>query len=286
MKKNWMQGLSLALSVVLLIVAAAEWTALNGLRTELAESRQEADALEERLAEAETSLEEAEISLEAAWTDLNKPVPSIHFSNASLNTRDRMLTVDVCLELPDIEEYSVNIGLCRVGEPYRAAWNVFFLHRQEDGSYANTVTFYLDLDEGIEIRMEDNTILYSSDTMKTLLPVQPQYGRGSFHYSFSLQQFSLQDCIPILTDLEGQEIQVADGVCRLYRNGKLVAENREEDPIFSVPCAPGDHMRICYACTDEFGLRYEFPLREWVAQRWEDAVSYPISHCPTVIWPE
>ena len=279
MKKNWMQGLSLALSVVLLIAAIVQGNVLSGLRTELAESRQEADALEERLAETEALLETAQAVLD-------EPNPSIHFSNASLNTRDRMLTVDVRLELPNIEAYSVNIGLCHVGEPYGRAWNVFYLNRQEDGSYANTVTFCLDLDEGIEMRLEDNTVLYSSGTMKTLLPVQLQYGGGSWHYSFSLQQFSLLDCIPTLTDLQGQEVRVTDGVCRLYRNGKLVAENREEDPIFSVPCAPGDHMRINYACTDAFGLRYEFPMKEWVAQRWDDAVTYPMSTSPTVIWPE
>lgn len=194
MKKNWMQGLSLALSVVLLIAAIVQGNALSGLRTELAESRQEADALEERLAETEALLETAQAVLD-------EPNPSIHFSNASLNTRDRMLTVDVRLELPNIEAYSVNIGLCHVGEPYGRAWNVFYLNRQEDGSYANTVTFCLDLDEGIEMRLEDNTVLYSSGTMKTLLPVQLQYGGGSWHYSFSLQQFSLLDCIPTLTDL-------------------------------------------------------------------------------------
>lgn len=290
MKKNWMQLLSLALSVVLLIVAAVQGTALSGLRAELAESRQEADALEERLAETEASLKTAQAVLDG-------PDPSIRFSNASLNTQDRMLTVDIVAELPSAAGGYAHTGLCMAGEDYQSAWALCGLSQQADGTYVGTVTFPLDPDMDIELRLEDDTVLYSG-AVTALLPLQLKNGSTSWHYNASQQTFYLLDCVPTLTDLQGEEIQTPDGVCRVYRNGELIVEDqylRERDDMaedgspeegFAVPCAPGDHIRLSYVCTDEDGLCYEFPIGEWAAQQWDDAVSCPLSAIPTVTWIE
>lgn len=290
MKKSWMQRLSLALSVVLLIVAVVQGTALSGLREELKASRQELGALTERL-------DETEAALEAVRAIQNKAEPSVRFANASVDTENRMLTVDIVVELPDEEEYSPGIGFCQVGEPYRMAWKVDGLSRDEDGTYTMTATFPLDLEMGLELRLEDDTVLYSG-AVTALLPLQLKNGSASWHYNASQQTFYLLDCVPTLTDLQGGEIQPPDGVCRVYRNGELVVEDqylRERDDMaedgspeegFAVPCAPGDHIRLSYVCTDEDGLCYEFPIGEWAAQQWDDAVSCPLSAIPAVTWPE
>lgn len=290
MKKSWMQILSLALSVVLLIIVVAQWTVLNGLRTELADSRQELDALTERLNGAETVME----TMQAAQSE---EAPAVHFANVSVDTGDRMMTVDIIAELPGKAEGYAYIGLCMPGEAYRSAWSLCYLQRQADGTYAGSVTFPVDLDMDIELRLEDDTVLYSGP-VTALLPVQLKSGGASWHYNSTLEKFYLLDCVPVLTDPQGRETQVTGGVCRVYRNGEPVVEDQyfrepaeggedgDTEEGFIVPCAPGDHIRLCCVCTDEFGLRYEFPMGEWAAQRWDDAVACPLSSLPAVTWPE
>ena len=99
-------------------------------------------------------------------------------------------------------------------------------------------------------------------------------------------------------DIAGREVQAADGEFRVYRNGTLVFTGRQvpdstdvevngEIPDgVSLDCAPGDRIRISYACTDSFGLRYEFPFFERIAMRWDDMEELPVSYRPTVTWPE
>lgn len=290
MKKNWMQLLSLALSVVLLIVAVVQGTALGGLREELTASRQELDALTERL-------DETEAALEAVRAVQNKAEPSVRFANASLNAQDRMLTVDIVAELPSAAEGYVHTGLCMAGEDYQSAWTLCGLSQQADGTYTGTVTFPLAPDMDIELRLEDDTVLYSG-AVTALLPVQLKNGSASWHYNASQQKFYLLDCVPTLTDLQGAEIQTPDGVCRVYRNGKLavedpyrwergdMAEDGTPEEGFAIPCAPGDRIRLSYVYTDGDGLCYEFPIGEWAAQQWDDAVSCPLPAAPAVTWPE
>ena len=45
-------------------------------------------------------------------------------------------------------------------------------------------------------------------------------------------------------------------------------------------------MGLCYACTDDAGLRYEFPLFEILTWKWDGTERYPISGRPTVTWAE
>ena len=45
-------------------------------------------------------------------------------------------------------------------------------------------------------------------------------------------------------------------------------------------------MLLTYSCEDAFGLHYEFPVQELVALDWDDMRGYPVSHDPTVTWPE
>ena len=291
MKKNWMQMLSLALSAALLIVVVVQGAVIGGLREDLTDSHQALDALTERL-------DGTEAALEAAQAAQNKPAPSVRFANASVNVKDRMLTVDIIAELPDAEEYNTGIGFCQVGEPYRMAWKLDCLSRNEDGTYGMTTIFPLDLEMGLELRLEDDTVLFSSESVAELLPVQFRYGGTSWHYNSQEEKFYQCDWSADLMDPAGNEVQASDGEFRVYRNGTLVFTGRQMPDNIRVEadgevldsvgldCAQGDCMRLCYACTDAFGLRYEFPIFEKRAMRWDHTEEMPLSGRPIVVWPE
>lgn len=53
--------------------------------------------------------------------------------------------------------------------------------------------------------------------------------------------------------------------------------NGEPCESVGIDCTEGDRMRLCYACTDDDGLRYEFPLSEILTQKWDGTERCPIS---------
>lgn len=290
MKRNWLQTATLVLCAVLLAVTLEQKQEITDLRVQAAEEHQAAEELAGRLEETDAALQ--------SLRESQRPV-SVSFANPVVNTKDRTLTVDVVAELPGKEEYSFGIGLCRVGEPYRMAWKRESLSRREDGTYAGTVSFPVEPGMGLELRLEDDTVLFSSDSISELLPLQLEYGGTSWHYSSEEQIFYQCDWGVGLTDPAGNEVRAQDGEFRVYRNEALVFTGRqmpdninvevEGEPFsysISLDCVPGDRMRLCYACTDDFGLRYEFPLFEKIAMRWDDMEEAPLSRRPAVTWPE
>ena len=128
-----------------------------------------------------------------------------------------------------------------------------------------------------------------------------QFGQGgpSIHFNSEEQKLYLCDFDVHLVNLAGGETQGRDGKFRVYRNGKLVFTGKKAadsgfdllvngEPCESVgiDCTEGDRMRLCYACTDDAGLRYEFPLFEILTWKWDGTERYPISGRPTVTWAE
>ena len=291
-KRHWKLAVLVLVLAVQAVAIGALWGQVNGLRTELADTREGAADLEERLEVADAALRE----LQAARAQQS---PSARFENPVVNTQSRMLTVDIVAQVPDVHAPSLDIGFCHVGEPYSMAWKLDALSPHADGvTYTGTVTFPLDLDMGLELRLEDDTVLYSSETIAPLLPLQMQSGGSGFHYSYELRQLSLLDFWVELVSPSGEEAEAASGAFRLYRNGSLIHTIREtaDRPMLDVDgtvqdgvaisCAPGDRVRLTYVCTDGFGLRYEFPLYEQEAMRWDDLEECPLSRTPTLTWPE
>ena len=186
-KRHWkLVVLVLALAVQAVAIGTL-WSQLNSLRTELADTREGAAALEERLKAADAALQE----LQAAQA---QQPPSARFENPVVNTQSRVLTVDIVAQVPDVHEPSLSIGFCCVGEPYSLAWKLDTLSPHADGvTYTGTVTLPLDLDMGLELRLADDTVLYSSETIAPLLPLQVRSGGSGFHYSYELRQLSLLD---------------------------------------------------------------------------------------------
>ena len=282
LKRNGVGLAAILCCCVLGVLLAQQSGQLQGLR-------QENDALTTRLDDAE-KVEEPEVPAAA---------PSARILASSVDPETRMLTLETAAEVPGLEDYYVDIGLCQPGEAYRMAWQWASLKQQADGTYAGTLTFPLDLDRGLELRSADDTVLFSSGSITDLLPLRLDSEGTSYHFNSEEQKFYVCDFDVQLADPAGGEAQGRDGEFRLYRNGKLVFTGKKAadsgfdllvngEPCESVgiDCTDGDRMRLCYACTDDAGLRYEFPLSEILTQKWDGTERYPISGRPTVTWAE
>lgn len=282
LKRNGVGLAAILCCCVLGVLLAQQSGQLQGLR-------QENDALTTRLDDAE-KVEEPEVPAAA---------PSARILASSVDPETRMLTLETAAEVPGLEDYYVDIGLCQPGEAYRMAWQLASLKQQADGTYAGTLTFPLDLDRGLELRSADDTVLFSSGSITDLLPLRLDSEGTSYHFNSEEQKFYVCDFDVQLADPAGGEAQGRDGEFRLYRNGKLVFTGKKAadsgfdllvngEPCESVgiDCTEGDRMRLCYACTDDAGLRYEFPLSEILTQKWDGTERYPISGRPTVTWAE
>ena len=282
LKRNGVGLAAILCCCVLGVLLAQQSGQLQGLR-------QENDALTTRLDDAE-KVEEPEVPAAA---------PSARILASSVDPETRMLTLETAAEVPGLEDYYVDIGLCQPGEAYQMAWQWASLKQQADGTYAGTLTFPLDLDRGLELRSADDTVLFSSGSITDLLPLRLDSEGTSYHFNSEEQKFYVCDFDVQLADPAGGEAQGRDGEFRLYRNGKLVFTGKKAadsgfdllvngEPCESVgiDCTEGDRMRLCYACTDDAGLRYEFPLSEILTQKWDGTERYPISGRPTVTWAE
>ena len=282
LKRNGVGLAAILCCCVLGVLLAQQSGQLQGLR-------QENDALTTRLDDAE-KVEEPEVPAAA---------PSARILASSVDPETRMLTLETAAVVPGLEDYYVDMGLCQPGEAYRMAWQWASLKQQADGTYAGTLTFPLDLDRGLELRSADDTVLFSSGSITDLLPLRLDSEGTSYHFNSEEQKFYVCDFDVQLADPAGGEAQGRDGEFRLYRNGKLVFTGKKAadsgfdllvngEPCESVgiDCTEGDRMRLCYACTDDAGLRYEFPLSEILTQKWDGTERYPISGRPTVTWAE
>ena len=282
LKRNGMGLAAILCCCVLGVLLAQQSGQLQGLR-------QENDALTTRLDAAES----------AAEPEVPAAAPSARILASSVDPETRMLTLEVAAEVPGLEDYYVDIGLCQPGEAYRMAWQWASLKQQADGTYAGTLTFPLDLDRGLELRSADDTVLFSSGSITDLLPLRLDSEGTSYHFNSEEQKFYVCDFDVQLADPAGGEAQGRDGEFRVYRNGKLVFTGKKAadsgfdllvngEPCESVgiDCTEGDRMRLCYACTDDAGLRYEFPLFEILTWKWDGTERYPISGRPTVTWAE
>ena len=284
--------LALLAALCALAAAALQQRTIHALNAQLTESRQANESLTERMETAEASLEDTK-------DHLPKPVPAVRFEQVRVDTAGRMLTMDVIVEGAEGAELPDSLGFCHPGEPYNLAWNWVHLQRQADGrTLSKTVTVPLDLEAGLELRLADDTVLLRSDSMAPLLPLQLSGGGISWHYDSREEMLSQCDWYASFLDPSGQETEAVNGAFHVYRNGELVFTGRETEERYVLEadgervdamrfaCAPGDHMLLTYTCEDAFGLRYEFPIKEQMALAWDDMRNCPLSHTPTVTWPE
>lgn len=286
MKKQWMQVTSLALNCVLILLVFWQGARLENLE------RQTNDGLGDQEQRLDMDLEEAKRQeMETA--------PTVRFAQVRVDVASRTLTMDVTVEGAEGAELPADLGFCTPGEPYRLSWTQVHLERKADGrTLSRTVTIPLDLEAGLELRLLDDTVLMSLDSMVSLLPLQLSGGGVSWHYNSQEKTLYQCDWYALFQDLSGEEAKALNGAFHVYRNGKRVFTGQEMEEWYVLEadgervdamrfdCAPGDHMRLTYTCEDAFGLHYEFPIREQVALAWDDMRDCPLSHTPTVTWSE
>ena len=161
----------------------------------------------------------------------------------------------------------------------------------EESSVAFTVVYYEDRE-----RHAQEIARY--DSMDELLPVRLAENWGEMGYNMS-GDGRLYLVHRSVTLADGAAVE--EPVFRLLKNGAVAveapAEPMEEPGMYSgyphlesfggLPCAAGDRVELRFACTDRFGLRYEFPLHTWdILSAWETAERWPESGGVTVTWPE
>lgn len=283
-----MYAITAGLCVVLLAMAYLQNREIRDLRLELTEIQA---SLAEEVSEPEEPPEEV--------PEPEEETPlSVRFRNARIVPEARVLFVDIVVESPGGDLPFTELGLCLAGEPYSLAWKQTYLSRETNGTYTQTLSFPLNEDMELDIRLGDDTVLFSG-SVGMLLPLRRDYGGGTWHFDEHQHIFYITDLSARLIDPEGKEVPVQDGTFCFCRNGKrvllahetesgrLVDENGELfNYSLSIPCAPGDHIRIDYTCRDETGLRWDFPLTDMEALEWGDMRRWPLSGWPEITWPE
>ena len=292
LRKYGLAVLALTAGLCALAAAAVQQGTIHALTARLAEIQTENESLTQRLETAEAGLAEAQEALARTG-------PTVRFAHVQVDPASRMLTLDVIVESAEGAVCPDHLYVCSPGEPHSLAWEEVLLQRQADGkTLSRTVTVPLDLKAGLELRLSDDTVLFHCDSMAELLPLQLSGGGASWHYDSRETMLYLCDCFASFQDPSGQEIEAVNGAFCVCRNGERVFTGRETAEAFileadgelvdgvRLTCAPGDHMRLTYICEDAFGMQYEFPVREQVALTWDDMRECPLSHTPTVAWPE
>lgn len=182
------------------------------------------------------------------------------------------------------------------------------LARREDGAYTGPVTLPLDAwpiwmvlqtDRG-DAPPDLSPLLEAAADTYALLPVQrrtwsgvtPVCEGGTFGVGGELE-FGLRNW-------EAPGIQVQAPEFRLYRNDALAEvvparEQRQgrtysyaadlEEPL-TVSCAPGDELRLTFACRDDFGLAYEFAYACWQVTADGAEEQDVFAADPVLTWPE
>ena len=283
------KGLLIVAAVLLALTLAQGWE-LHALRRQTAE-------MQDRIAENAGRVHKRRPVLLEDPPPSEGPPRTVRFQNARIVPEARVLFVDLVVESPQKELPSQEVGLCLAGEPYSLAWQRAYLSRETDGTYTETLSFPLDEDMELDIRLSDDTVLFSG-SVGMLLPLRRDHGGGIWHFDENRQIFYILDLSASLINPEGKEVPVRDGTFCFYRNGERVLSAREIEndcrvdidgeltDSISFPCKPGDHIRLDYTCRDETGLGWEFPLMEMEALEWGDMRRCPLSGWPVLIWPE
>lgn len=299
MGKNWMQKLTLALNVVLVLLLLWQGARLHELRVTTVDhcnelSRQLQD-LQNRVADVRNSLREQGMLIEN-WT----------VEPTGLDLESRTLTADVVVQLKQWSaDSTVDLAMTCGGEMERAALSV-----DETGVCRGEIA--IPTAQG-EIRLETAVTsggvtvredLGSWEGIYMLLPLQvsggsvsgPTYQGGVLSSNFDL----------VLTNENGME--VLDPVFRIYRNGVLEQEVEAEpsqamstgssdklvyapalpDQTMRLQCDPGDQIEIRFACTDGYGLGYDFAYLSWAILEDGSVADQEITDwmMPLLTWPE
>lgn len=256
-----------------------------------AQAQQDTDGLDRRVAVLEDEL--AELKQTAA--EQEPLVSSWQMSVTGLDTAERTVTLRVEAKLTATEESAA---------AYLTARGIRVqMDGQKDDGYTGEITLPVDaqsvdlLISAVDGGKERTQTIRSESSMIGLLPVKLGSFSGDDVYNTDQKGMYFTEWEVSLLDLHGAAATTADGEYRLYRNGTMVLsgpakqsesyssyESGLEERCF--PCVAGDKIELRFACTDEYGLTYEFPLNWWKVTEKGAERHWPTSAYPTLIWPE
>lgn len=301
MKKNWMQLLSLMLCVVLLGTVIWQGRTAGALQSQLdslAEILEKQTLRTERLGEQVAELRKT-ISEGAFCEDW-----SIQTSEVDAGRREITLDVSVTVNR-DVQYSSITVVAHRPGvTPGRnEQWPWVYDWNGTGGVLTGSMTLPFDEDSPVALTLiyEKGGKQYSQElcsyaSMTALLPVSVAENWGEMGYDMS-GDGRMYQAHRTVTLANG--ISVQDGSFRIEKNGvtalEAPAEAMKEAGVYSgiqlegegVVCAPKDRVELHFACTDQFGIGYDFTLRAWEINSAKKAVEvWPSAEMLALTWPE
>lgn len=289
MKKNWMQGLSLALSVVLLVILVKQGQEIEALRSQLSVAQdtlyREIDSVPQQVMSQirESGRLVESYQLEPAGLDLDAGTLQADLA-VTLKTWREDLALSAFVTVGD-EKETVDLSMGEAGV-FTAPLSLPL----EQGE----LSLVLLLSDGEEHTQED---LGGYESISMLLPLQNR----SASWTEPVYQAGIlgADEWPsiLLCGLQGEYRSVHEPEMRLYKNGELLLTRAGvQDTVASapdgtfytapegwqVPLETGETVEFRFACTDEYGLGYEFFITGW-----EIRDGKAVEYCPEDSqWPD
>lgn len=311
MRKNWAQYAALAIVVVLLVM-----TAVQGGRIEALEERLENQTgAMERMLQRELGSISGQVRRELA--ESVRLAVDYTLEPAGLDPAQRILLADLSVTLRQWAADTQAVLLVRAGDgteevPLIHEGNgVFAAPLSLNAEKRGELALDLSVTTGGVTARED---LGSWGDVSMLLPLRKSSWGGRAWRAYQSGVLTLlYDLKMALNDQSGESVPVKDPVYRVYRNGALVLERpASTDPndvkngwyayyLVAAPgtgipeteqvrvdCAPGDELVVAFACTDGYGLGYEFiHSRLTVTEQGpENAAPLASDDYPRLTWPE
>ena len=279
MKKNWMQLLSLLMSVVLLALLVRQSQTVEDLRRSL-------QSVENRMYDLEDEVRGISGDVTRAVEEAANPIQNWEVQPAGIDKENQRLLANVVLELKTWQEDTVVHLETVVG----ADQHILALPVNSVGTCSGVMQF--PVNEQCEVRLaavitgggESRRVdLGGWGDISMLLPLQsdgggwsgPEYRDGvlSSQFNVSVTGWDYQ-----------QPGQINEPKFQVYRNGELVQTIAAaidpysgssngicytvdtKDYRWSLECDEGDTIGIRFLCQDEYGLGYDFLFANWTVE--------------------
>lgn len=260
MKKNWMQMLSLLLSIVLLVVLFKQNQTVEDLRRSL-------QSVENRMYDLEDEVRGISGEVTRAVEEAANPILNWEVQPGGIDKENQRLLADVVLELKTWQEDTVVNLETEVG-PDRHSLT---MPVDDVGSCSGTMLF--PVNEQCEVKLaavitgggeSQRVDLGGWEDISMLLPLQMRSWGGSVP-TYQYGKLLIGQYEGSLEDPNGQAIAGINTRYRLYVNDALVREEAE-CVNWEQACAAGDQVKLTLVCEDDFGLGYEFLLYTGVCE--------------------
>lgn len=279
MKKNWGIIFALILNVVLLIQVIR----LDG----------KVDALEEKIAVQSRDTRDflydwedrVYYTVQEAVKNATKQAVDFSFTPAGIDKAKRSLLADLSVTL---REWSADTQVTMLVTLNGSVTEIPMTH-EAAGVYTGELSLVVsengDVKLAVQIENGESTIreeLAHHRRVSDLLPISSGATGSSWEeYEDGVLKLYYYSFLPY--DGDSKVVPVLEPTFRLYRNNELVLERNavanedyedgnegmsgewffndsEENVPTSIPCGEGDEVWLMFACTDSYGIHYEFPV--------------------------